>query len=53
MVSAPDPVRLQAVPPEREVITMISFSELLLFASVIISVISLVYKITKDFYNKK
>ncbi len=32
---------------------MVSFSELLLFASVIISVITLVYNITKDIYNKQ
>ncbi len=32
---------------------MISLSDLLLFSSVIIAVITLVYTITKDFYNKK
>ncbi len=32
---------------------MVSFSELLLFASVITGVISLVYTITKDHFNKK
>ncbi len=32
---------------------MVTFSELLLFSSVIIAVITLVYTITKDHYDKK
>lgn len=32
---------------------MVSFSDMFLFISCLTGVISLVYKITKDFYNKK
>ncbi len=32
---------------------MVSFSDMILFATFIATIISLVYKITKDFYNKK
>ncbi len=32
---------------------MVSYSDMMLFATVIISVISLVYKVTKDHFDKK